>query len=86
MSSYVDSTALKPCAKFLLNLWFVRGGDGLPEFGGPGTALATFVTTWLSAIACITVMSRHPAFLATALVPPARDACARHSDGAVKLD
>ncbi|TCK33781.1 MATE family multidrug resistance protein [Paraburkholderia sp. BL8N3] len=46
--------------KFLLNLWFVRGGYGLPEFGGPGAALATFVATWLSAIACITVMSRHP--------------------------
>jgi multidrug resistance protein, MATE family len=48
--------------KLLLNAWFIRGGYGLPAFGGPGAALATFVTTWLSAVLCVALMWQHPLY------------------------
>ena len=33
--------------KIPLNTLFIFGGMGIPEFGGPGCALATFVIVWL---------------------------------------
>jgi MATE family multidrug resistance protein len=64
--------------KLLLNAWFIRGGYGLPEFGGPGAALATFVTTWLSALVCIALMWRHPFYRQFTIFSRFSRPCWRH--------
>jgi MATE family multidrug resistance protein len=42
--------------KMPLNTLFIFGGFGLPAFGGPGCAIATAVTTWLSLLIGLSIL------------------------------
>ncbi|RJG04061.1 MATE family efflux transporter [Noviherbaspirillum sedimenti] len=48
--------------KVPLNAWFIFGGLGLPALGGPGCALATAVTAWLSLAAGWTILRYSPSY------------------------
>ncbi|TCS36570.1 MATE family multidrug resistance protein [Paucimonas lemoignei] len=48
--------------KIPLNAWFIFGGLGLPAMGGPGCALATAVTSWLSLAASLVILRWSPLY------------------------
>lgn len=48
--------------KVPLNTWFIFGGFGLAPLGGPGSALATTLINYGSAIVGVVFMARHPAY------------------------
>jgi MATE family multidrug resistance protein len=56
MAIYVAALLLK----IPLNGLFIFGGYGLPAFGGPGAAMATVVTSWLSLLAGWLLLYRLP--------------------------
>lgn len=53
--------------KVPLNAWFIFGGLGLPAMGGPGCALATAVTAWLSLAAGWAILRWSPSYRAFCL-------------------
>ncbi len=48
--------------KVPLNAWFIFGGLGLPAMGGPGCALATALTAWLSLAAGWAILRWSPSY------------------------
>ena len=63
MGIYVAALLLK----VPLNALFIFGGLGLPAFGGPGAAMATAVTAWLSLLAAWLILRNVPFYQAFGL-------------------
>ncbi|MDB5764487.1 MAG: family efflux transporter [Herminiimonas sp.] len=53
--------------KVPLNALFIFGGSGLPALGGPGCAMATAVTAWLSLLAGLLILRTAPFYRAFGL-------------------
>lgn len=48
--------------KIPFNAWFIFGGLGVPAMGGPGSALATTVTTWLVFLTSAAILRTSPSY------------------------